>query len=102
MVENLKVEVAAKGRPYNPNNDTMSEIDVEVPVYAIRGSYTRYQCDQSYTAASGTNAGKHCFVFEQPAASGVCFKTTFGDWKCGLADLTNRKQQANMPPPPKR
>lgn len=97
LAENVKIEVAAKGSPYNPNLHNMSKVDVDVPMYAVRGSYTRYQC--SAVSDYMKNAGKNCNVYQQPEASGICYKTTFGDWKCSLLDLNHNKQEPNMAPP---
>ena len=87
LVENVTVEVGG-GRPYNPQSDiNYQEIDVKVPIYPIRGSYTQYQCIKEYPDP-GTlyNVGKNCGVFEHRKATGSCYKTTFGDWRCNMFD----------------
>ena len=99
LTEELKVDIATKGRPHNPRTDIMSEIDTGVPVYAIRGSFVSYQC--SPVSDYMKNAGKNCNMYRQPQASGLCYKTTFGDWKCSLMDLSNNQQEPGVPPPKK-
>ena len=86
LVENVTVQVGG-GRPYNPQSDVnYSELDVETPIYPIRGSYTRYQCSQVNTSPNLYNVGKNCSVYEHRKATGSCYKTTFGDWKCNMYD----------------
>ena len=96
FVQDLKIDIASRGRPYNPRTDIMSEIDIDVPVYSIRGSYVSYQCSPISTILN--NQGKNCNIYRQPNAAGQCYKTTFGDWKCSLMDL-NSKQEPGVPPP---
>lgn len=98
LVEDLKIDVSTKGRPFNRANDLMPEIDVTVPIYPIRGSYVRYQCNPVDNQIL-KNAGKNCNRYLQPQASGLCSTTTFGDWKCSFMDLNNREQEAGVPPP---
>jgi hypothetical protein len=97
LIEDVKVDVSTKGRPHNRNTDIMSEIDIDVPVYPIRGSYVKYQC--SPVSDYMKNAGKNCNIYRQPQASGSCYKTTFGDWKCSMIDLRNNTQEPGVPPP---
>lgn len=97
LVENLKVQIAPKGRPYNGNSDIMTDIDIDVPIYAIRGSYLSYQCSQPSEYMQ--TKGKNCNTYDQPMASGVCYKTTFGDWECSMIDVNTRTQTRNVPPP---
>lgn len=96
LTQDMKFDIAAKGRPHNPRTDVMSEIDVDVPVYAIRGSFVQYQCSEVSKILE--NQGKNCNIYRQPNASGQCYKTTFGDWKCNLMDL-NSKHEGRVPPP---
>jgi hypothetical protein len=93
---NVIVEVG-KGRPYNINTDSDSiEIDPSQTVYPIRGSYTGWICGSVHPlGAVGIAAGKNCVKAENPGATGTCFKTAFGDWRCvmagvGLIDGNNR------------
>jgi hypothetical protein len=46
LVENLKSVEVGGGIPYAAIYGSFSEIDVKYPVYPIRGSLLRYQCQQ--------------------------------------------------------
>jgi hypothetical protein len=85
LVENLKVEVGG-GVPYAAimGQRSLSEIDVKHPVYPIRGSLLRYQCQNRLTAARLPDA--NCNTYNEPKATGYCYKTTFGDWRCYMND----------------
>jgi len=101
LVENVKAEVAA-GRPYNPNLDiNFPEIDVRFPVYPIRGSLTSYQCYAVNPNFTVSLPGKNCIRYEEPQSKGFCYKTTFGDWRCHMADLsyTNENFFPGVAPP---
>ncbi len=102
LVENLKVEVGG-GIPYAAimGQRSLSEIDVKHQVYPIRGSLLRYQCQNRLTAARLPDA--NCSTYNNPKATGYCYKTTFGDWRCYMSDSA-ANNDANIHhdvPPPK-
>lgn len=102
LVDRVKVEVGG-GRPYNPRSDiNYSEIDVTVPIYPIRGSYLQHQCTRVFSEP-GTlyNVGKNCASSDNRNATGSCYKTTFGDWRCSMFDLnqTSSDRHFQVPPP---
>lgn len=86
LVDNVRVQVGAT-RPFQALTDSYTDIDHAAPVYPIRGSFVEYSCSEP-NAAVGT-VGKNCTVYDQPHAQGVCYKTSFGDWRCRMADLDN-------------
>lgn len=98
LLENVSVQVAAKGRPFNPGREEMPEIDTDQPIYAIRGSFVRYVCARP-DADILQNVGKNCSSVEQPNAIGNCWKTTFGDWRCTMNDLNVYRMTAGQAPP---
>ena len=73
-------------RPFH-YGDGYAEIDSSKAVYPIRGAWTQYQCIslKEYPAASA----KNCSVFDESNASGVCYQTTFGDWRCRMHALSS-------------
>ena len=85
LVENLKVEVGG-GVPYSAimRQRTLNEVDVTQPVYPLRGSLLRYQCQDRVTAARVATA--NCNTSHEPNATGYCYRTTFGDWSCYMND----------------
>lgn len=103
LVDNVTVAVGG-GRPWNPQSDiNYSEIDVRVPIYPIRGSYTQHMCTKEYPKP-GTlyNIGKNCNRFENRNATGSCYKTTFGDWRCSMFDFNQTADDRTFQiPPPK-
>lgn len=101
LLQNVKVEVGA-GRAFNPNSDDYADIDQSSPLYPIRGSFTRYQCGAVSSGPILPNVGKNCNSGDQPNATGVCYKTTFGDWHCSMMDLTHDSlNRFGVPPPAK-
>lgn len=99
LIDQLKVQVGAS-RPFQFSDEYNSEIDRNQPVYPLRGSYVTYMCYVPSSAA-GT-VGKNCQSYANPKATGVCYKTTFGDWRCDMADGTASAIASgrDIPPPP--
>ena len=101
LVTNVRVEVAP-GRTFNYSTDSgHTGIDPKQVVYDIRGSYTHYQCHQPAARENAFARTHNCSAFDEPAAEGLCFKNTFGDWHCRMhdlhADIINSRQ--NLLPP---
>ena len=96
LTENVKVEIG-KGRPFE-QGDGSGDVDVHELIYPIRGSYTYYRC---YPVNSVHPLGKNSVKVEQPKAEGLCYKTTFGDWKCTMADFHTGKSLDGYFPAPK-
>ncbi len=102
LVDRVSVEVGG-GRPYNPRSDiNYAEIDVTVPIYPIRGSYLQHQCTRVFSEP-GTlyNVGKNCASSDNRNATGSCYRTTFGDWRCSMFDInqTSADRHFQVPPP---
>ncbi|HEX9202192.1 MAG TPA: hypothetical protein VF865_21720 [Acidobacteriaceae bacterium] len=91
LLDNITVEVGA-GRPYQVSEMSIPEIDPSKLVYPIRGSFDRYQCSDPAHASQDARGnsvsppGKNCSLFLAPHATGICWRTTFGDWDCTMAD----------------
>lgn len=102
LVENVKVEVGG-GTSYAAirGQYSLDQIDVRVPVYPIRGSFLKYQCQDPETAYVGP-PNTNCVTYNNPKATGYCYKTTFGDWKCNMADTSatdKENYRAKVAPP---
>jgi hypothetical protein len=98
LIEGITTVEVGGSRPYNPKNDSVEDIDVTAPVYPLRfGSYKSYSCAAVYEE----NKGYNCSIYPYPNGTGVCRKTTFGDWSCTLDyQSVNRSEvENNMPPP---
>jgi hypothetical protein len=101
LVTSVKVEIAP-GRPFNLGTDSGHPgIDTKQPVFDIRGNFTHYDCRQPVAGASAFARTHNCSAFDEPAAQGICFKNTFGDWHCSMrdlhADILNARQDLSPP-----
>ena len=45
------------------------------------------------------NVGKNCNAYDQPKATGMCYKTTFGDWRCTMIDINSYAPKPYQAPP---
>lgn len=98
LVDDVRVTDVAKGRAYNPIEDrNMPNVDVEAPVYAIRGALTSIACDHESTILE--NVGHNCRAESQPQAHGLCYKDTFGDWSCSMVDIDGTGKRDKLAPP---
>lgn len=104
LIEDIKVE-AGKTRAYNQFNDGYATgIDTDAKVLPIRGSLVSYQCNKLVDddgPYQKDNHGRNCLVVKQPRAEGTCYKTTFGDWTCGMQQLVDPSLFQHDQPPPK-
>lgn len=100
LVEDVRLEVGA-ARPFDPHAINMSDADTRSPIYPIRGSFTEYQCSEQGTDERFSNVGKNCNRYEEQKASGLCYRTTFGDWKCSMYDnsMSSDNKSFGVPPP---
>ncbi len=106
LVDDLTLEVASRSRPFNESdlsfirvrNGARVGMDTTKPVYEIQGSFTRYIC---YDMSRGRRVGKNCVVTRYTNGAGICFKTTFDDWHCGMTGAKGTEISPGMPPPEK-
>ena len=100
LYDNVKVEIG-RSRPFSRYIGAgKPDIDNSQPVYPIRGTADKYQC-QPPGGTPYPPKGKNCAVRMASPFAGICYKTTFGDWSCPVSDAENplKGVQANMPPP---
>ena len=105
LVEDIKVQ-AGGTRAYNQFSDGYAtSIDTNAKVLPIRGSLTTYQCNplsKFSKALAGRyyvdNTNESCLISRQPDAEGKRFKTTFGDWWCGMQQLNGPASTYGPPP----
>ena len=93
-VSNIRVRMGSP-RPATYDDPNDGDIDTNVDVYPIRGSKTDSIC--SAVSDYMQNNGHNCTEVDY-AGDGICYQTSFGDWKCVLPGnrVTTRDQ---MPPP---
>jgi len=101
LLEDLKVQVGGSV-PYNARTyPYMTDITPGAPVYQLRGSYRNYLC--APVSKDMKNRGANCTVFVNTKATGACYKTTFGDWYCGITSgggsNDSNLTEYEMPPP---
>ncbi len=92
----------ARSRAFNYNQDSSRlQIDVQAPVYDIRGGFKQYQCGKPILGSSAYVATHNCNLYDQPQAAGSCFRNTFGDWHCtmvGNRPASSNQVKEQMPP----
>jgi hypothetical protein len=99
LIDDVNVQIG-KGIPY-ATFDILArpgDADPASVIYPIRGSFKKYQCFQ----AKDYPAGQNCTVYAEPKASGICWRTTFGDWTCNMSGGGSTVITPKMPPPPRR
>ena len=74
------------------------EIDTSAKLIPLRGSWTVYNCAGIGEDVNGIK-GKNCMKSVVAEATGACWKTTFGDWKCDESGPGDQPVW-NLPPPP--
>lgn len=100
LVDELSIQVG-NPIPYLSVEVDLYSADVMADVYPIRGSYVKYQCRSLKTENIGME-GANCTAYDNPQAVGYCYRTTFADWRCFMADRNNNNPQYthhNVAPP---
>lgn len=96
FVDILSLEVAPKSRRARAADFRLHNIDIEKPIYEIRGDIVVHNC-QNIT--EGYPRGQNCRVSRVPKSTGKCYQTTFGDWYCLLAGSSLVRPETKMPAP---
>lgn len=98
LMKDVAVRLGA-GRPFDILSDiTMKEVDVSRPVHDVRGSFTWSQCIPRSSAQSyGKDPDRNCTERVVPAATGGCWRTTFGEWGSTLGGAVT-EIRPGMPP----
>ena len=98
LVDAVTVEVG-KGRPFNRNTDSTSDIDPSQTVFPIRGGFTMSICEERSRVTGDPN--KNCLRETFTKNTGICYKDTFGDWHCELSYSPNFRETEHSVPPPR-
>lgn len=100
LVTGVKVQVAAISHPAKSFVKEMkaADIDPREPVRDIRGTLTQYQCGKVSPALNPFARTHNCVVRDIPAATGYCYKNTFGDWHCAMIGAAAGTRQHVLPP----
>ena len=98
LVEDLQVEI---GGPTSfaamYNAVTMPDADTTKRVYPIRGSWTWSVCKLRKDAKIYGNPDLNCRETPVTRATGACWQTTFGDWKCTMNGSSGETRQNVRP-----
>lgn len=109
LTGNVQLQVGRGVVPRGTFAVPRSDQDPKAKVYAIRGSYDWYMCAKQdkgqqikglwSSFSDAGNIGKNCVLWHVTNATGDCYRTTFGDWKCSM--IGNNGDQIRDQPPPK-
>ena len=95
LTDDVKLQIGSSRKFTTGDNHT--DIDSSKPVHPIRGSWTEYQCaNVRMYPATGANS---CSVFDKSNGSGICYQTSFGDWRCHMLAQTVNMRTGRVPPP---
>lgn len=95
--EDVKFRVGAS-RPFGQADDYLiSDIDQSKPVYPVRGTLTKVQCDDFSTLYP--NQGKNCNEYEK-TADGICYINLFGEWSCSISEMSTGRDRMGIAPRP--
>lgn len=99
FIDILSLEVAPKPRRVNMRDlQEYPNIDIEKPIYDLKGSVISYWCYRVSDSQFGYRAGRNCTIRRVPESTGRCFQNTFGNWNCGIGTYSATSEQ-KMPAP---
>lgn len=100
LMDNVQVQVGASRRYVAADALLTTDADTKAPEYPIRGSFTEVSCIRQFAWSSFK--GKNCTTTHITEDHGVCWRTTFGDWRCGFGgrDLRQEEPVRDQAPPP--
>lgn len=99
LIENVQVAVG-DGVPYVAVYDKyiMQDADTSAEAYPIRGSFTRSSCKTRQDAAIYGNPDLNCEETDIASAEGICWRTTFSEWRCWMAGPIGDVRKDTAPP----
>jgi len=81
LVQDVKIDMG-KSRKFVYQTDAgLPGIDLDAQVYPLEGNYSAYLCK---TINNMSPAGANCIKTLMTNATGWCYKTSFGDYKCRM------------------
>jgi hypothetical protein len=86
LIEDLVIQVGAARAQTLVETNSLTDAVVASRVYPIRGTYTWAQCSIVRDQAPLDNRGRSCNEYFK-SGQGVCWSTTFGDWRCTLSTM---------------
>lgn len=98
LIKDIQVQIG-KGIP-GPEwylQYSLREADTEATVYPIRGAITWSVCITTYSAGLYGDPALNCREYDIPQAKGVCWQTTFADWRCTMSGDTGSQRELTAP-----
>src|SRR6185503_8853212 len=82
LMDDLSVQIGG-ATPYSGSHALLTtDADAHAPTFPIRGAFTEVSCMRQFAWSSFK--GKNCTLTRVTEDHGLCWKTTFGDWRCGF------------------
>ena len=101
LLTNVSVQMGHPRAYAYQQDSAKNQIDNTAPVIDIRGGYKLYQCGKPILGGGMFTATHNCFSYDQPVASGSCYRDTFGDWNCSMVGnrpASSSQVKDQMPP----
>ena len=99
LVENIQVREVGDAETID-DPSFYPDIDIRKPMYPIRGSLLRYNCEREGRVVEWGKAdkGANCLTSLETNAAGQCYMTTAGVWNCSMSDLAAHNTPKVAPP----
>ena len=78
---------------YDPAEDNRKDIDNQAEVLTIVGYAKHYSC-----GAQSFAPGKSCTITDMPNGMGICWKTSYGEYRCNFVSVGGNNYQLGPPP----
>ena len=77
----------------------LTDADIFAATYPLSGSFTRTVCITQHDAGiSGVDPSLNCSEFDVAEAKGVCWFTSFADWRCLMTGPVTETRKPTAPP----
>ena len=99
LMENVQLEIGAPV-PFIDmyNRYVMENADTVTDTLPLKGSYTWARCITRHDAGIYGNPDMNCKEADVAAAEGLCWKTSFGDWRCRIIGSSGAIREPTAPP----
>jgi len=82
-----------KAGVYSPEEDNRRDIDNQAAVLTIVGYAKQYAC-----GVQSVVPGKSCTITDMPNGTGICWKTSYGEFRCNFVSVGGNGYQLGPPP----
>jgi hypothetical protein len=81
LVQDVKIDMGKSRKFVYQTDASLPGIDLDAQVYPLEGNYSAYLCK---TINNMSPAGANCIKTLMTNATGWCYKTSFGDYRCRM------------------